>query len=225
MEIDSEQAEYSNKHGSRRLHCQVQAQCRSTAQETLLALDIGFFVTMGRYSLRRSLIEKPLRKLTNGLGRFRSYSDVGTNRSRMWTSRKIRNRLYEDGELASGLGCNITLVFRDLRWCLNFREELRAKCKLMSRESLDRSFLPTGGIASNNEPKGIWLPSGSPDAPLYDDGAGPVFFSEEIRVALRAGGFPYWEQMFKRRRVSSHLGFCAKLPELRKVLHRDLVDF
>ncbi len=134
-------------------------------------------------------------------------------------------QLYEDGELASGLGCNITLVFRDLRWCLNFREELRAKCKLMSRESLDRSFLPTGGIASNNEPKGIWLPSGSPDAPLYDDGAGPVFFSEEIRVALRAGGFPYWEQMFKRRRVSSHLGFCAKLPELRKVLHRDLVDF
>jgi hypothetical protein len=124
----------------------------------------------------------------------------------------------------SGLGYNITLVFVELERCVRFRDELRASGIAVEREREGKSLLPLGTFASNCEPKGVWLPDHSTDPVIYDDGAGPVSLSDELRAAFQSGGFPFWDRMFRKRRFVSPLGFAPKYLELRETLRRDIID-
>ncbi len=54
-----------------------------------------------------------------------------------------------------------------------------------------QDYLPIGGCATNNEPKGFAMPSDAADGVFYDDGHA-VYFHEELRDIFYWGGFPRW---------------------------------
>jgi hypothetical protein len=132
-------------------------------------------------------------------------------------------QLHDQSCPVSGLGYNITLVFYELRECLRLREQLEARGVRVMRGVDRRQLLPFGAYASNCEPKGVWLPDDSIDPTIYDDGGGDVSFSEELRQAFDAAGFPFWQHMFRRRRLVSPLGFAPEYDRLRDSLQHNLV--
>lgn len=130
---------------------------------------------------------------------------------------------FEDRSLPiAGLGYNMALMFPEIEYCIQYQSELRQSGSGVSREC-GNNFLPFSTFASNCEPKGVWLPDGSVDPIIYDDGGGPVSFSQELRTIFATGGFPFWEHMFRKRRFVSPLGFSPNYPELRNALLKDLV--
>jgi len=102
----------------------------------------------------------------------------------------------------AGLGYNCVLIFQSIDSAMSMRTLLVEKNIPVERQEKFRaksSFLfPTGAIASNCCPKGVWIPDESKDPILYDDGAGPISFSCEIRSALEHGGFPFWSKLARR---------------------------
>ncbi|MFN7732512.1 MAG: hypothetical protein ACK5OB_11460 [Pirellula sp.] len=114
----------------------------------------------------------------------------------------------------AGLGLNCTMVFGSLSTRRERQTTLEAtgfQCKTAD----GNVFVPLGTYASNSMPKGLWLPDNSRDPIIYDAGAGPVSMIEEITRAIRAGGFPFWEVMFTKRRISSPI---PNTPRYRDIL-------
>jgi hypothetical protein len=52
-------------------------------------------------------------------------------------------------------------------------------------------FLPTGGSASNCDPKGFSLPCLAADGVLYNDGGGDMHLVKVLRRCFEWGGFPF----------------------------------
>jgi hypothetical protein len=114
----------------------------------------------------------------------------------------------------AGLGLNCVLVFQSIS-TRKKRQELLEEAGFKCSTADGREFIPLGTYASNSMPKGLWLPDTSSDPSIYDAGAGPVSMSDEITRAIRAGGFPFWERMFAKRRISSPI---PNTPRFREIL-------
>ncbi len=131
---------------------------------------------------------------------------------------------YNDGSTpVGGLGLNLTLVFLELDKCVEMRESL-VRNRFAITNAASQQFLPLGSFASNCEPKGTWLPDKIVDPQIYDEGNGPITFSEELRRAFRSGGFPFWEQMYRKPIVLSPLGFAPNYPQLLDSLLQNVVE-
>jgi hypothetical protein len=126
--------------------------------------------------------------------------------------RQSDRQLQSKDSKVSGLGLNCPLVFCSLDRIESIRAELRESELPVESDGLH--FLPTGSVASNCDPKGIWIPSVEPDPVLYNDGAGPISLTQEVRESVLAGGFPFWKTMFRRRQHCSPLGHSPPYPEL-----------
>ena len=125
------------------------------------------------------------------------------------------SQLLEPCEIpVAGLGLNCTLVFESLS-TRQRRQSLLESAGFMCRRAEGDEFIPLGTYASNSTPKGLWLPDTSSDPVIYDAGAGPMSMSDEITLAIRAGGFPFWERMFTKRRISSPI---PNMPRFREIL-------
>jgi len=122
----------------------------------------------------------------------------------------------------AGLGLNMTLVFRDIKSSLILRDELAVSEMEVSRErnGKEQHFMPTGAIASNCEPKGVWLPDATIDPVLFNDGGGPITFTTELRMAIAGCGFPFWVHLFKRRIISLPLKFGPAWKKIEPALRR-----
>jgi hypothetical protein len=96
----------------------------------------------------------------------------------------------------SGLGLHTPLVFLSIPKCLVLQDQLCNQAESFGDDPRKfKNFLPLGGWGSNSNPKGFWLPSESFDAEYYNEGAGGVYFVEELRIAFRWGGFPFWRRL------------------------------
>ena len=127
-----------------------------------------------------------------------------------------------NAESVAGLGLNCPLVFLDLNSCLRLREQL-SRSGVRVRDPDGNVLIPTGGSASNCMPKGVWVPDSAIDPVLYDEGAGPVTMATEVHSAFAAGGFPFWDRLFRRRRFSSPLKNTPTFRELKPILTRNLI--
>jgi hypothetical protein len=119
----------------------------------------------------------------------------------------------------SGLGLHTPLVFLSLPKCLLLQEKLSAEAASDGEDPAKfRRFLPLGDWGSNSNPKGFWLPCESFDAEFYDEGAGGVYFVEELRAAFQWGGFPFWQGLLAGKKQAQPLrcvpSFEAILPIL-----------
>jgi len=123
----------------------------------------------------------------------------------------------------AGLGLNPVLVFLDLPSCLAFKRDLIQEGVRLKSDDGTQEILPSGGVASNCTPKGFWLPDGSTDPVLYDEGFGPITFSQELSKAFAAGGFPFWAARSRKRRPSSPLRHGPRFLELLPRLVEGLV--
>jgi len=120
----------------------------------------------------------------------------------------------------AGLGLNCPLVFLDLNTCLELRKDLtQAGVRTMVSA---RRIIPTGGSASNCAPKGVWIPDGAIDPILYDEGAVPMTMAWEVSTAFAAGGFPFWDHLFRRRRFKSPIANTPSFREILPALMRNL---
>jgi hypothetical protein len=128
------------------------------------------------------------------------------------------------GHRLAGLGLNCPLVFFDIAASLRLQKELESQ-DLRVRNSNRQELIPFGGSATNCEPKGVWIPDSVVDPSIYDEGAGPVTMSQEIIVALEAGGFPFWAKMHRRRRFTSPIGVTPAYEEVLPLLRRNLRGF
>jgi hypothetical protein len=132
--------------------------------------------------------------------------------------RQERTQLLErSDEIVAGLGLNCTLVFESLSRVQQLQDDLESLghgCRNEALQETPQTFIPTGVCASNSTPKGVWLPDRSNDPVLYDAGAGPVTMASEITRSLRAGGFPFWKEMFSRRRFRSPIPNTPRYPEI-----------
>jgi hypothetical protein len=127
-----------------------------------------------------------------------------------------------------GLGRNPVFVFLSLDKVILLREQLLEEYEELnilddkgSEQNDVQQFAPLGGWASNCEPKGFWLPNSRIDDVFYNDGSGDVFFADEIRVAFKCGGFPFWKNL-----QSKHfsLGIAKpNLPKLLPILTKDIL--
>ena len=124
------------------------------------------------------------------------------------------------GGPVSGLGMHTPLVFLSIPKCLALkeriaREEVDAGCDV---PNLDH-FLPLGAWGSNSMLKGFWLPQICFDAAFYNEGAGPIYFVEELRNAFQWGGFPRWQNLLTKKKQAHPLrhvpAFETILPILR----------
>ena len=134
-----------------------------------------------------------------------------------------------------GLGSHPVLVFLSLGRCLELRRYLAERHASVVKEAqalghrLDSStelgpFLPLGGWASNCEPKGVTLPSGAIDAVLYNDGGGDIYFVNQLRIAFRGGGFPFWLWSLNKKRFYSPYEYRPNFAKLLPRLTEGLVD-
>lgn len=122
----------------------------------------------------------------------------------------------------AGLGLNCTLVFGSLSTVCE-RQTMLEVNGISCKKGEGCEFFPLGTFASNCMPKGVWLPDGANDPIIYDAGAGPVTMSDEIIQSIRAGGFPFWEQMFSKRRISSPIPNTPRYPDILPALLEGVV--
>lgn len=132
------------------------------------------------------------------------------------------SQLYStNGERLAGLGLNCPLIFLDIDTCFRTFQDMGIADQIASQKN-GKTFIPIGGAASNCDPRGIWVPDTGIDPNLYDDGAGPVTMYAEVKVAIEAGGFPFWMKMFSRRRFTSPLGVTPDYKNILPVLIHNL---
>jgi len=128
---------------------------------------------------------------------------------------QARRQLYgelgeEPAEPASvtGLGLNVVLDYLSIPKCMELRRSLLEE-EQDDPEQEGASWLsdlfPTGGWASNCNPKGIHLPNQGFDGVLFNEGLGDVYFVQELRTAFSWGGFPFWKISLSRKRFVSPL--------------------
>jgi hypothetical protein len=124
------------------------------------------------------------------------------------------------GSPVSGLGLHTPLVFLSLPKCLSLQEQIRSQAASIGDDLSDfKQFLPLGAWASNSNPKGFMLPSPAFDAEFFNDGAGPIYFVEDLRNAFQWGGFPRWRLLLSGKKQAHPLrhipAFETILPILR----------
>lgn len=112
---------------------------------------------------------------------------------------QARSQLFSQGAQCvsvSGLGLNTPLVYQAIPRCLELQGRLSSEA-LSDGDTSGRfaHFLPLGGWASNSEPKGFSLPCDSFDGVFYNEGAGDMYFLDEVRAAFKWGGFPFWSRL------------------------------
>jgi hypothetical protein len=109
-------------------------------------------------------------------------------------------------DLVSGLGLHTPLVFFSIPKCLLLQEQLCKQAESLGEDTSEfKHFLPLGGWASNSNPKGFCLPCESFDAEFYNEGAGGVYFVEELRTAFKWGGFPIWRRLLTGKKQAQPL--------------------
>jgi hypothetical protein len=131
----------------------------------------------------------------------------------------------------SGLGSHPVLLFQSLSAGREAWSTLRAEAAVleMEEDGLQSDapiefgrFLPLGGWASSCEPKGFRVPIRAVDAAIYDEGAGDMYFVDELRRAFNWGGFPFWSRCLEYPDFYSPMeyrpNFAAVLPVLREGL-------
>ncbi len=144
--------------------------------------------------------------------------DFRQDETQLYASADEPNPVGSDVE---GLGCNCVLVFLRLSECLELRERLFFEEGVETSVDVSNDeefFLPLGGCASNNDPKGLWLPNRAFDGVLYNDGGGDVTFANEVRRAIECGGFPFWQAVSKKRRFHSPVGHVPNYQALLPIL-------
>lgn len=126
-----------------------------------------------------------------------------------------------------GLGYNGVLVLQDIDSAIEMRNQLRRTGIATDRndEQSQRYLFPTGAIASNCCPKGVWLPDQCVDPVLYDDGGGPVTFSDELKNALDSGGFPFWRKVSMRKQITLPIKHQPKYLDIYDRLKNGFVEF
>jgi hypothetical protein len=124
----------------------------------------------------------------------------------------------------AGLGYNCMLTFDSLSTRQDRQAMIMEEGRLKYETANGREFVPFGAGASNNDPTGIWLPDSSSDPVIYNDGGGPITMSYEISRSIRAGGFPFWELMFRKRKVRFTLSSIPKYREILPLLLEGVVD-
>lgn len=140
--------------------------------------------------------------------------------------RQADNQLAGDERSRSlgiaGLGKNAVLVVHSVSEGVELKRKLLSEAAASEGDTPsgvdDRFFLPLGGWASNSEPKGIFVPSRKFDDVIYNDGGGDVFFLDDLRLAFRWGGFPFWSPLILRPKRLRPPGpvpaFAELLPKL-----------
>lgn len=137
------------------------------------------------------------------------------------------------GSEISGLGSHLVLVFVSLKDSLDFQRELLGHRAERIRKSFEETvaespalarFFPTGGWASNCEPKGFRLPNEGADAVLFNDGGGDVYFVDELRTAFQWGGFPFWRWSLRKPNFYSPMEFRPNFVRLLPFLKEGLLD-
>lgn len=138
---------------------------------------------------------------------------------------QARSQLYgevnqePEGSISvAGLGLNAVLVFLSIPKCMALHQTLMdEEREEQEQESASwlSTLLPTGGWASNCNPKGFHLPDRGFDGVLFNDGGGDVYFVQELRAAFTWGGFPFWRISLNRKRFASPL---RKNPDFAKLL-------
>lgn len=126
----------------------------------------------------------------------------------------------------AGLGCNCVLVFLSIAECLELQAEFfgnESEPQGIPRGN-SQSLFPLGSIASNNDAKGFWLPDESFDVAIYNDGAGDIYFVQEVRMAMEWGGFPFWKVLLRKKKFSTPIGCVPEFRRLLPVLTKDLVQ-
>jgi len=127
----------------------------------------------------------------------------------------------------AGLGYTPTLVWLGIEECISLRESVQGQSVRVDRSMNGelRRLVPIGTVASNCEPKGVWLPDSSIDPVLYDDGGGPVTMSDEIRMTFAHAGFPFWGKWARKRIRSVGLKYTPNFSCIDSTLFAGLVPF
>ena len=125
-------------------------------------------------------------------------------------------------DAVAGLGLNCTLVFGSLS-TVQQRQSILERAGFGCTQVNGRDFVPLGTYASNSMPRGVWLPEGASDPIIYDAGSGPTSMGDDIIRAIRAGGFPFWEWMFAKRRISSPIPNTPRYHEILPALLEGVV--
>lgn len=73
-------------------------------------------------------------------------------------------------------------------------------------------FLPLGGVASNNAPKGFRLPCDQMDMKFYDDGE-LTHFNEDLRYVILSGCFPRLASVAYRENAPAFMSFGHPDPD------------
>jgi hypothetical protein len=124
----------------------------------------------------------------------------------------------KNNEAVAGLGLNTVLVYFSIPNSLALRQWLIDDGRLNDEDGpSDHStnFFPTGGWASNCDPKGFQLPASGFDGSLFNDGGGDQYLVPELRYAFSWGGFPFWRIVIERKRFASPL---RRNPEFRQLM-------
>lgn len=111
------------------------------------------------------------------------------------------------GPDVNGLGSHPALIMQSLDRCweawLQMGEEHEQHCRDVAHLAAEdpewhrqltrpmEPFLPTGGAASNCDPKGFALPCLGADGVLYNDGGGDMYLVKALRRCFEWGGFPF----------------------------------
>lgn len=194
-------------------------------------IEFGYEFANDPYVLREATAtdQSALHSVEITLGRFPAVLHNWYERVASVDFTQSRRQLFAEGDdpstvsAVSGLGLNITLVFRRISECLRHRDDLAREGDLECREpQFGGHFFPTGGVATNCEYKGTYLPSHGFDDPLYNEGAGWVRFVEELRKAFRWGGFPCWGMLFNRRRLPTVVPHAPQFLKLLPMLKEGL---
>ncbi len=135
-----------------------------------------------------------------------------------------------------GLGSHPVLIFQSLSSCRQQLQQMTIErqehVRQMKEKVLERPyetnrvghFLPLGGCASNCEPKGFWLPCEAVDGVIYDDGDGDTYFVDELRLAFRWGGFPFWQWGLKKPDFYSPYEYRPNFEKLLPLLKEGFVE-
>jgi hypothetical protein len=123
-----------------------------------------------------------------------------------------------------GLGSHPVLIFQSLTCCRQQLQQFAIEREKPSAAGEARPFLPLGGWASNCEPKGFPLPCEAVDAAIYNDGGGDVCFVDELRLAFRWGGFPFWQRGLGDTAFYSPFEYRPDFQRLLPLLKEGLVE-
>lgn len=134
---------------------------------------------------------------------------------------QCEDQMYDaEAKPICGLGYNLVFRVVDLDSCFKLRGVLAENGFRVFANG--KTLLPFGAYASNCEAKGVWMPPDDFDPVIYNEGNGPVTFSQELIDAFACGGFPFWDRLTSRRRIRSPIGHYPDYQELKSILTKGI---